>query len=172
MKKMYVTIDVENARKYLNGVQPSKLIEHEFIYYAVMYGEITNYSYDYEKLCNQNKTNLETDEFSIHVVKTNQLINFCLKNLYKDYNISDKLFSLDEKEYEAFDIIANAFERLNSLLDTQNLKGLQLQEEIIDKKNLDRFLELIYVLQYSIDEFEYVDEIPKDAKLVKIDLPK
>lgn len=173
MKEKYIPIDAENARKYLNGVQPGKLIEHEFIYYAVLCGVIINYSYNYEKLCNQNKTNLEIDEFSIHIVETNQLIQFCLKNLYENYNINDKLFSLDEEEYDAFDIVGNVIENLNNLLDVQNLKGLQLPgNKIIDKQNLDNFLDLVYMLKYAIDEFEYVDEISQDAELVKIDLPK
>lgn len=173
MKKIYVPIDISNARRYLNGVQPNKLIEHEFIYYAILYGEIINYSYDYEKLCSQNKSKLEMDEFSIHIVETNQLINFCLKNLYEDYDISDKLFPIDEEEYEAFDIVANVIEKLNELLDVQNLKGLRLQEnKIIDKQNLDKFLDLIYMLKYAIDEAEYIDEIQQDDKIAKIDLPK
>lgn len=173
MKKIYVPIDIKNARRYLNGVQPNKLVEHDFIYYALLHGKIINYSYDYEKLCNQNKPKLETDEFSIHIVETKQLINFCLKNLYEDYDINDKLFPIDEKEYEAFDIVGNVIEELNILLDVQNLKGLRLQEnKIIDKQNLDKFLDLIYMLKYAIDESEYIDEIQQDDKIVKIDLPK
>lgn len=172
MKKITISINTENAKKYLNGINPEKLIEYDFIYYAILCGEILNYSYDYEELCRVNKIHLESEEFSIHIIETNQLLNYCLNNFYDYYNINTKPFELDGEEYESFNVLGDMLERLINFLKSQKIAGLLVQNRIITIDNLDKFTDLVYCLQNAIEEFEFVNELPENADLIKIGLPK